>query len=116
MLNDAMPSTNAISGLECTEIYPVDRSKYQLERLDECLLNKYDEWVKAGKPVDTSNDTTESDTPIIQFPELPERPPPPEEIEFTIQEPAPSLHIDIPPIPHPPPPGYKWQSSMLSTG
>ena len=43
------------------------------------------------------------------------------EIEFTIQEPttskqdqitlipAPSLHIDIPQILHPPPPGYKWQ-------
>ena len=46
---------------------------------------------------------------------------PPEEIEFTIQErttskqdqitliPAPSLHIDIPTILLPPPPGYKWQ-------
>ena len=42
---------DAVSGFECTGIYHVDRSKYPL---DKCLLNKYDEWVKAGKPVDTS--------------------------------------------------------------
>ena len=119
MWHDAMPSKNAISGFECTGIHPVDHSKYQLERLDKRLLNKYDVWVKTGKPVDTSDDLTEADTPIIPLPELPEQPPPPEKIEFTIQEPntskqdqsfpAPSLHIDIPPILHPPPPGYKWQ-------
>ena len=116
-----MPSKNAVIDFACTGIYPVDRSKYPLERLDERLVNKYDEWVKAGKPVDTSDDVTEADTAIIQLPELPDHPPPPEEIEFSIQEPttskqdqitsipAPSLHIDIPPIPHPSPPGYKWQ-------
>ena len=121
MWHDAMSSKNAISGFECTGIYPVDHSKCPLERLEERLLNKYDEWLKAGKPVDTSDDTTEADTPIIQLPELPEQPPRPEEIEFTIQEPttskqdqitsipAPSLHIDIPLLLHPPPPGYKWQ-------
>ena len=75
MWHDAMPSKNAVSGFECTGIYPVDRSKYLLDRLDESLLNKYDEWLKAGKPVDT----TEANTAIIQLPELLEQPPSPEE-------------------------------------
>ena len=112
-----MPSKNAISGFECTGIYPVDHSKYPMDRLDERLLNKYNGWVKAGKPVDTSDDTTEADIPIIQLPQLPEQPPPPEEIEFVIQKPntskqdqitlilAPLNNIDIPPVPHHLPPG-----------
>ena len=69
---------------------------------------------ESSKPVDTSDDKTEADTPIIQLPELPEQPPPPEEILFTIQEPttskqdqvasihAPSIHIDITQIHHSP--------------
>ena len=108
MWHDAMPPKNSVRGFACTGIYPVDRSKFPLERLDVRLVNKHDEWVKAGKPVDISDDVTEADTAIIQLPELPDHPPPREEIEFNIQEtttskqdqitsiPAPSLHIDIP--------------------
>ena len=122
MWHDAMPSKNAIRGFECTGIYPVYHSKYLVDRLDERLLKKHDEWVKAGKPVDTSDDTPEAYTLITQLPELPEQTPPPEEIEFAIQKPTtskqdqitlihvPSIKIDIPPILHHPTPGYKWQN------
>ena len=113
MWHDAMPSKNAISGFECTGIYPVNRLKYPIDRLDERLLNKYEEWVKEGKP----DDIIEADTPV----QIPDLPPLPEEVDFDIQEPtsskniqitlspAPLTDIEIPPIPHAPPPGYKWQ-------
>ena len=51
MWHDDMPSKNAISGFECTGIYPVDHSKYLLERFDDRLLNKYDEWVNLSIPL-----------------------------------------------------------------
>ena len=76
--------------------------------------------MKAGKPANTGEDMTEIDNPTIQLLELPEQPPPPEEIEFVIQDPTTSKHneitsipasldnIEIPLIPHSPPPSYKW--------
>ena len=54
MWHDAMSSKNAISGFECTGIYPVNHLKYPIDRLDQHLLQKYEEWVKTGKPGDTS--------------------------------------------------------------
>ena len=53
MWHDAMPSKNAISGFESTGIYPVNRLKYPIERLDERLLIKYDEWslLRAGETI-----------------------------------------------------------------
>ena len=113
MWHDAMPSKNASSGFECTGIYPVNRLKYLIDKLDKRLLNKYEEWAKEGKP----DDIIEADTPV----QIPDLPPLPEEVDFDIQEstsskniqitssPAPLTDIEIPPIPHPPPPGYKWQ-------
>ena len=78
--------------------------------------------MKAGKPANTDEDMTEIDNPTLQLLELPvQPPPPPEEIEFVMQEPTTNKHdeitsisaslenIEIPPIPHSPPPGYKWQ-------
>ena len=92
-----------------------------MDRLDEHFLDRYEDWVKADKLANTSEDATEADTATIQLPQLLEEPPPPEEIEFVIQEltnnkqdqitsiTAPLNNIEIPPNPHSPPPDCKWQ-------
>ena len=85
-----MPSKNAIKNAQ--GICPVNCLKYPIERLDERLLHKYEEWVKVGKPA------SEIDNPTLQLLELPEQPPP-EEIEFVIQEPSTSNHDEITSIP-----------------
>ena len=91
-----MPSKNAIKNAQ--GICPVNRLKYPIERLDERLLHKYEEWVKVGKPASTDEDTSEIDNPTLQLLEHPEQPPP-EEIEFVIQEPSTSNHDEITSIP-----------------
>ena len=80
--------------------------------------------MKAGKPADTSDDTTVADAPI-QLPDLSEQLPLPE-IKFSMQQPTPSKDdqitsipaplIDCPPIP-PIPHSTSWLvaiSTLLS--
>ena len=41
-------------------IYPLDREKYPIERLDAILLRKYTKWVEMGKPSDMFEEASQS--------------------------------------------------------
>jgi hypothetical protein len=51
---------NVKAGFRATGIVPLDRNKYNVERLDEIKLKNYNQWLNDGKPVDEMNN------PIIQ--------------------------------------------------
>ena len=47
---------NIMAGFSATGVYPVDKTKYPADRLDNRLLRRYNTWVAAGKPDDVKYD------------------------------------------------------------
>ena len=58
--HECLTKKNIISGFRTTGIYPVDRSKYPTERLDQRLLKRYQNWTEMGKPEDLEEELINS--------------------------------------------------------
>lgn len=52
----AMSAKNITAGFCTTGIYPVDRTKYKVDRLDKIKLASHDSWVAGGKPLDEAGE------------------------------------------------------------
>ena len=50
--HEGLSPDNIKSGFRATGIYPLDRSVYDLSRLDPIKVKSYEEWNAAGRPVD----------------------------------------------------------------
>ena len=51
---------NAKAGFHATGIYPVDRTKFPVDRIDARLLRRFNQWVALGKPEDLMEDLATS--------------------------------------------------------
>ena len=58
-----LTSQNVKSGFESTGIFPVDRSKYNKDRLNPRLLRRYSKWVDEGKEENVMEMATSLNTP-----------------------------------------------------
>ena len=58
-----LSESNVKSGFRATGIYPLDKSKYDVQRLDPHKLEKYEKWLANGAPKDDKN------RPILSAPE-----------------------------------------------
>ena len=70
--HEGLSPRNVISGFEKTGIFPLNREKFPVERLDSRLLKRYSQWVKLGRPDDLEQAmATAVNTPRKQPPSQP---------------------------------------------
>ena len=50
-----LSTDNVQAGFRATGIYPLDRTKYKVSRLDKIKLLSYERWVESGKERDAEN-------------------------------------------------------------
>ena len=69
--SDGLSVENVQSGFRSIGIYPVDRSKYPVERFDKRLERRYEKWVGMGKPEDMMESmATQLNTPKKRMAEI----------------------------------------------
>ena len=79
--------SNIISGFKRTGLYPLDKGKFPIERLDARFLRRYTKWVEMGKPSDTLEEASQSvETPQKLKPTPEERNDNATENSFHLQE------------------------------
>ena len=67
--HEGLSPKNVISGFEKTGIFPVNREKFPIERLDSRLVKRYNQWTDLGRPDDLHEAmATAVNTPKKQLP------------------------------------------------